>query len=93
LATVFDHQDEEYLLWIEANSHGYVVNAYRNLHPTYLMLHRAVCTTISGTPARGSTWSNGEFIKICADSLADIENWVNRETRGALRPCRRCNPV
>lgn len=92
MATTFDHQDAEYHQWIDHHQHGFVVNAYRNLNPIYLQLHRASCHTISGTPACGRTWTEGEFVKVCSDSLQDIQLWARRNTEGTLNPCYFCKP-
>ena len=92
MAIPFDRRDEAYLNWIDQHQHGFVVNAYRNLNPGYLMLHRASCGTISGTPAHGTTWTNGDFVKICAESAEDLRSWAQRKTAGTLTPCKRCHP-
>jgi hypothetical protein len=92
MASLFDQQDEKYLDWIDFHQDGYVVNAYRNLAPNYLMLHRASCGTISGKPARGNTWTNGDFVKICSESIPDLESWARRDTTGSLTPCQLCRP-
>ena len=92
MAITFDRQDEEYLSWVDGHRHGFVVNAYRNLNPGYLMLHRARCGTITGTPARGNTWTDGDFVKVCSETIRDLELWAQREAKGMLNPCQRCNP-
>jgi hypothetical protein len=88
----FDHDDAAYLAWLAAHTQGFIVNAFRNLRPDYLMLHRATCGTISGTPARGVTWTSGAFIKACAEMRQDIEHWAQRSTNGTLHPCGLCRP-
>jgi hypothetical protein len=90
MAILFDRQDEEYLDWIEVHQHGFVVNAFRNLAPNYLMLHRASCGTISGKPARGNTWTDGDFVKVCSETVSDLELWARRNTTGSLTPCQLC---
>ena len=88
----FYRQDEEYLNWLDGHQRGFVVNALRNLDPSYLMLHRASRGTISGTPARGNTWTNGDYIKTCGDTIRDLEEWGRQETSGTLQPCKLCRP-
>jgi hypothetical protein len=92
IAILFDRQDENYLDWIKGHQVGYVVNAYRNLDPSYLMLHRASCGTISGKPTRGNTWTNGDFVKVCSETVSDLELWARRDTTGSLTPCQLCRP-
>lgn len=50
-----------YLQWLAAHPDGFVMNAARNRTPTYLVLHRTGCHTISGIPARSSRWT-GDYI-------------------------------
>lgn len=92
MAIVFDREDMAYLTWLDGHPHGYVVNAFRNLNPSYLMLHRASCGTITGVPTRGKTWTDGQYIKIGADTRQDIEQWARTSTNGALHPCGLCHP-
>jgi hypothetical protein len=92
MAITFDRQDQAYLDWIDRHQHGFVVNAYRNLSPGYLRLHRASCGTISGIPARGSTWTDGDFVKVCSETIEDLRRWTGRETTGALTACKLCRP-
>jgi hypothetical protein len=88
----FDHKDEAYLRWIDGHQHGFVVNALRNLQPSYLILHKASCGTISGKPARGDTWTSGDYIKICSEFRHEIELWARTSTTGTLKPCALCKP-
>src|SRR3954470_1807187 len=92
MTILFDRQDGEYLGWVDTHQDGFVVNAYRNLAPNYLMLHRASCGTISGTPARGNTWTHGDFVKICSGAIPGLQSWARRDTMGSLIPCQLCRP-
>ena len=89
----FDHEDAAYQQWIDTHQDGFVVNCYRNLNPAYLMLHRARCGTISGQPARGNTWTTGEFVKVCSVDVEALERWARREANGTLKPCGLCRPA
>jgi hypothetical protein len=89
----FDHEDAAYQSWIDTHQDGFVVNCYRNLSPAYLMLHRVRCGTISGKPARGNTWTTGEFVKVCSVAIEALEHWVGREANGTLQPCGLCRPT
>jgi hypothetical protein len=44
-----------YLDWIARNPSGWVVNSNRHPTPSYIVLHRALCTLI--TPTRGKRWT------------------------------------
>ncbi len=88
----FDDDDSGYGRWIASHPDGYVVNTYRTPHPAYLKLHRTTCRTISGTPARGLTWTSGEYAKICAVDRSDLGRWARDQVGGALDPCLLCRP-
>ncbi len=88
----FDDDDKAYLRWVDDHPHGFVVNTFRNVNPAYLMLHRAGCGTIRGTPARGERWTSGDFIKVWADSRQNLEDWARRIADGGLIPCKLCHP-
>ena len=92
MVTTFDRDDKAYLDWVDHHHHGFVVNAYRNLNPGYLMFHRASFGTISGTPARGKTWTDGDFVKICSETIQGLELWAQRIANGTLNPCQLCHP-
>lgn len=87
---VYVDDDDGYLAWLAANQYGWVVNAYRVPDSRYLILHRATCHTITGTPARGSTWTEGDFSKICCDDQTALKDWCRRH--GDPTPCGVCHP-
>jgi hypothetical protein len=60
----FDEDDGSYERWIAVNQDQFVINAERSRNPRALVLHRADCDTINGTPGRGRTWI-GDYVKIC----------------------------
>jgi hypothetical protein len=62
----FVDDDAGYLAWLAGHPADFVINTGRSPSAAYLMLHRASCRTISGTPARGSTFT-GDYTKICGD--------------------------
>lgn len=95
--TKFIDNDIAYLRWVDTHPHGFVLNSERRPRSSYLMLRRASCGTIKGTPTRkaalpGAYVWTGPYIKVCSDSRQAIENWAYSETRGAVKPCRICNP-
>ena len=92
MPAVFVDDDQGYETWLARNSGGYVVNAYRHPTASYLLLHRSSCRTISGEPARGKTWTTGQYLKVCASSIAELARWARLETGGALQPCGICHP-
>jgi hypothetical protein len=47
----FVDDDAGYLAWLAGHPADFVINTGRSPSAAYLMLHRASCRTISGTPA------------------------------------------
>ncbi|MGH3928319.1 MAG: hypothetical protein ACRDTT_36570 [Pseudonocardiaceae bacterium] len=84
----FVDDDTGYLQWLTAHPDGFVLNADRNPTPAYLVLHRASCHTISGTPARGSRWT-GDCIKICG-MQHELEEFARANVGGEARACGLC---
>lgn len=60
----YTDDDRGYLVWIEAHPDGYVLDTHRNPRPSYLRLHSADCTSISGRPANGARWT-ATYVKRC----------------------------
>jgi hypothetical protein len=60
----FVDDDPGYLGWVARHPDGFVINTGRTATASYLMLHRSDCGTITGGPARGSTFT-GEYVKVC----------------------------
>lgn len=75
---IFKDNDQGYLQWLQQYPNGYVLNTYRPVTPDYMILHRATCPTISGTPARGENWTVG-YQKICAQTDNELINWAEEE--------------
>jgi hypothetical protein len=89
---IFEDDDAGYLAWIEGHQHGFVVNTYRKPDRRYLILHRASCGTIRGIPARGKRWTTGDFIKACAETRVELDQWARQIAGGELHPCGLCRP-
>ena len=60
----FVDDDPGYLDWVARHPDGFVINTGRTPTFSYLMLHRARCGTITGRPARGTTFT-GDYAKVC----------------------------
>lgn len=85
----FVDDQEGYIAWLRGHPSGYVVNCNRSPSAAYLVLHRATCWTISGTQ---KNWTGGSYIKVCADTLADLDTWGQRETGVYPSRCGTCTP-
>lgn len=83
----FRDDDRGYERWLAGNPDLFVVNAERTPRPSYLVLHRATCRPIGGTPARGVRWT-ADYIKVCG-SRAALESFA-RDVGGEAQPCGLC---
>ena len=86
-----DHDDQGYLRWAASHFRGYVINIQRTHTPRDARLHAAYCETITGTPARGDTFT-GDWIKVCSDSLAELDSWARQHTGAVVKRCGLCHP-
>ena len=64
-----------------------MINTGRTPSAAYLMLHRTSCGTITGTPARGTTFT-GEYAKQCGER-EELEEFA-RQLGGHAEPCGLC---
>ena len=85
----FRDDDGGYRAWIYANPSGRVVNAERNPKPGNLILHTAMCDTI--TPATDRPCTTGDYFKICALKRYELDEWA-RSLGGRLTECTFCGP-
>ncbi len=83
----FVDDEKAYLDWIQNNPNGYVVNTNRKPNKKYLMLHKAVCSSISTS---FGNYTTHEYIKFCSLNLEKLENWAYNEVKGELTPCGMC---
>jgi hypothetical protein len=85
----FMDNDNGYLVWLASHGDGFVLNCGRPPSPSYLVLHRATCGTISGTPSPGRRWTLS-YQKVCADALAELGAWARQISEPS--DCGICNP-
>jgi hypothetical protein len=84
---LFRDDDRGYVAWLGANASGYVLNIQRTLTPTDARVH----STITGTPPRGNTWT-GPYVKACAESLSELDDWALAHAESAVTRCGTCRP-
>ena len=87
----FVDDDAEYLLWLGANPDGFVLNTDRRATAKYVVLHCAACRSISGTPARGKSWTV-DYAKHCAATTAELTAWSSSTVGVEPARCKLCNP-
>jgi hypothetical protein len=83
----FMDDDKGYIAWLADHPEGCVLNCGRPPQPSYLMLHKATCGTISGKPGRRWTVA---YQKVCAETFKEIEAWTR--PIGSPSGCRFCKP-
>ena len=84
---IFRHDDDGYERWLRAHRDGFVVSARQRITPGYLQLHRAWCDRITILQAGATTWTRGEYVKVCACDRAALERWA-LDTVGGPVDCR-----
>lgn len=92
-AREFRDDDDGYLAWIANHPDGYVINIVRGHTPAGARMHRASCWTVSRPGLRGASWTEGHYVKICADQLADLEHWAATVGPGPIETCGTCSPA
>jgi hypothetical protein len=83
----FVDDDRGYLDWVDHHPDSFVINTGRTPSAAYLMLHRASCGTITGEPARGTTFT-GEYAKVCGERN-ELEEFACH-LGGHAQPCGLC---
>jgi hypothetical protein len=86
---LFVEDDRGYELWLIRNRRGWVLNAYREPTPGYLVLHSAACSTVSGRPAKGQHWT-ADYAKICCSDRSVLENWALENVGASPQRCTHC---
>ena len=84
MTEVFRDDDAGYERWLAENPGGYVVNARRTPRADYLKLHRAWCRHISSLQPGATTWTSGDYIKVCGRRLDEVERWARSHVGGGL---------
>lgn len=92
-AREFRDDDDGYSAWIANHPDGYVINIVRGHTPAGARMHRAGCWTVSRPGLHGGAWTKGQYVKICADQLADLEHWAATVGPGPIETCRTCSPA
>lgn len=79
---IFDNRrgngDDSYQDWLLRHTEGYVLNTRRALDPSYMVLHRARCRSITA-PTRSTSphpFTGSGYVKICATTVDELRDWV-----------------
>jgi hypothetical protein len=88
----FRDDDAGYLDWLTTHPDGYVINIARSQSASTARVHHAGCRTISGQNARGGAWT-GPYVKVCAQHLAELEQWAIDRVGEPIPRCGTCHPA
>ena len=86
----------EYSRWLAVHPGGFVLNTRRKrTDPTYMVLHRASCWTIS--PARHGLAPGAltqiDYAKVCSEEIDELRRWVcsrGRPDGSFSKQCGKC---
>ena len=90
----FIDKDKAYTTWLTNHPEGFVLNCYHHRPQSFMVLHRAMCETIS--QPRGTTYQTGEFtgeqyFKVCSMGLDALHRWAYRHGRSTMTStCSQC---
>ncbi|HFF2080229.1 TPA: hypothetical protein ACGBGA_002830 [Pseudomonas aeruginosa] len=87
---LFKDREVEYLQWVESNPAAYVANVDKaHSFPHYPVVHHASCSTLAGK----ENYTVGDYYKVCADTLEEVEQWSLREVGRPAHCCVVCSPI
>jgi len=89
----FINNEKGYMKWISKNPFGFVINTTRSMSTDYMVLHRAMCQSISiPTHAAGTGgFTERQYIKICSNDIKELKEWVKEHGRTDGRFSSKCS--
>lgn len=84
----FVRDDVGYMRWLAQHPNGFVINTYSSPSAAYLKLHRATCASISRLQRNATTFTCGEYSKLCGDRI-ELEQQAQR-LGGTAQRCTNC---
>ena len=95
---LFTGDDEAYQYWLSTHPEGFVLNVRRSMDPVaFSALHRASCSSIREytSVAQEGGFTERQYVKVCADSVRALREWVRERGAPAGRftlECAQCEP-
>jgi hypothetical protein len=86
---VYRDDDDGYRDWLKKYPGGYVINIPRNYSPNEAHLHDASCSTLTAQLDR-DVCLTGPYVKVCGQTLAEVERWPTHNGCGPVEPCGFC---
>lgn len=87
----FIHDDDGYLAWLHGHPNGFVINCGAPPVASYVILHRASCRTVTGTPTSGARWT-ASYQKVCATTVNELDAWSMDKVGVHPKRCGICAP-
>lgn len=84
----FARDDTGYMRWLTQNPDGFVINTYASPSAAYLKLHRASCPHITRLQRNATTFTRGEYSKLCGDRI-ELKQ-LARHLGGTAQRCTNC---
>lgn len=88
----FRDDDNGYMEWRVKHPDGYVINIHQSYSPIDAHLHDASCSTLI-TPIEGGLKLTNQYVKVCGETLAEMEDWAADHVSEAISPCGICRNV
>lgn len=96
-AAIFDNGDRTgdaaYLRWLSDHPTGFVLKTWRRNDPTYVVLHKSGCHSISRPTAQmgSNPFTGRSYIKICAMDSRMLLAWIREQGgSGFSKRCSLC---
>lgn len=97
MAVVFENNDDKYQAWLNSNPSGFILSFKKTSPDKFMALHRGICYSISKYDKRHAygAFTEGEYIKVCSDTIAKLDDWISHnlsKEAKITRRCKKCNP-
>ncbi len=84
----FVDDDFGYLRWLNETPECFVLNSERRPSRSFVVVHRGSCASLRST-REGLT---SRFLKVCASTLAEIDQWSRENVGVQPSRCHLCKP-
>jgi hypothetical protein len=94
MSVIIPKTDKEYQQWINDNLVGFVINTNKTPSSKYMILHTNKCLSITelSISATDGAFTKNSYIKVCANSIKDLEKWLSDNDLTLSKECQKCNP-
>ena len=92
--SVHEYRDDDdgYRDWLNKHPGGYVINIQRSHSPIDTYLHDAGCSSLIAQINRDVSLT-GPYVKVCGETLIEVQQWATNNVNGAVPPCGICRVV